>query len=211
MHFALTLKLGLVFAGLCALGTAACPVYAQLPGQLEKFTLSGVTFADGATASGYFTYNGALAETNPATLVSTINITTTNGITDSVAGTQYGDFGYYLSDFDRYHGHDNGFVVDNVGLPSQQGAQLYLIAATGIDFNSSGTNIIPLVAGFNSPIFGASGSSETTSSTRQIVSGFLIETPAAVPEASTTISFGLLLMLGFGGLVVAARKKKLAA
>ena len=31
--------------------------------------------------------------------------------------------------------------------------------------------------------------------------------PAAVPEASTTVSFGLLLMLGLGSLVVAARRK----
>lgn len=37
--------------------------------------------------------------------------------------------------------------------------------------------------------------------------GFL---PAAVPEASTTLSFGLLLMLGLGGLAVAARKKSAA-
>ena len=35
--------------------------------------------------------------------------------------------------------------------------------------------------------------------------------PAAVPEASTTFSFGLLLALGGGGAVVAARKKKAAA
>ncbi len=32
-------------------------------------------------------------------------------------------------------------------------------------------------------------------------------TPAAVPEASTTVSFGLLLMLGLGGAVVAVKKK----
>ncbi len=31
--------------------------------------------------------------------------------------------------------------------------------------------------------------------------------PSAVPEASTTVSFGLLLMLGLSGAVVAARKK----
>jgi hypothetical protein len=37
--------------------------------------------------------------------------------------------------------------------------------------------------------------------------GFKAIGPAAVPEASTTISFGLLLMLGLGGLVFAARKK----
>jgi hypothetical protein len=35
--------------------------------------------------------------------------------------------------------------------------------------------------------------------------------PAAVPEASTTISFGLLLALGFGGVTVAAKRKKSAA
>ena len=34
--------------------------------------------------------------------------------------------------------------------------------------------------------------------------------PPAVPEASTTVSFGLLLMLGLGGLVVAARRKRAA-
>jgi hypothetical protein len=38
-----------------------------------------------------------------------------------------------------------------------------------------------------------------------------ITAPAAVPEASTTISFGLLLMLGLGGLVIAARKKSAPA
>ena len=32
--------------------------------------------------------------------------------------------------------------------------------------------------------------------------------PAAVPEASTTASFGLLLVLGMGGLVIAAKRKK---
>lgn len=33
-------------------------------------------------------------------------------------------------------------------------------------------------------------------------------TPAAVPEASTTVSLGLLLALGLGGVVVAAKKKR---
>ena len=35
-------------------------------------------------------------------------------------------------------------------------------------------------------------------------------TPAPVPEASTTVSLGLLLALGMGGLVVAAKRKKRA-
>ena len=34
---------------------------------------------------------------------------------------------------------------------------------------------------------------------------------APVPEASTTVSFGLLLALGMGGLVIAARRKKVSA
>ena len=34
--------------------------------------------------------------------------------------------------------------------------------------------------------------------------------PAPVPEASTPVSFGLLLALGLGGLVVAAKRKKSA-
>ncbi len=37
---------------------------------------------------------------------------------------------------------------------------------------------------------------------------FSLTLPAAVPEASTTVSFGLLLALGLGGMVVAAPKKK---
>ena len=37
---------------------------------------------------------------------------------------------------------------------------------------------------------------------------FSVNAPAAVPEASTTVSFGLLLALGLGGLVVSAKRKK---
>lgn len=36
-------------------------------------------------------------------------------------------------------------------------------------------------------------------------------TSAPVPEASTTVSLGLLLALGFGGLLVASRRRKAAA
>ncbi len=50
-----------------------------------------------------------------------------------------------------------------------------------------------------------------TIAARGIAGGSLIVTPAAVPEASTTVSFGLLLALGMGGVVIAAKKKKVAA
>lgn len=42
------------------------------------------------------------------------------------------------------------------------------------------------------------------------LTGASFASPPAVPEASTTVSFGLLLALGLGGLVVAARKKRAA-
>ncbi len=52
---------------------------------------------------------------------------------------------------------------------------------------------------------------DTSSTTFVPIDGFqLVATPAAVPEASTTISFGLLLALGLGGFAV-ARKKAAAA
>ena len=38
--------------------------------------------------------------------------------------------------------------------------------------------------------------------------GWKLNSPAAVPEASTTVSFGLLLALGLGSMVVAAKKRK---
>ena len=43
---------------------------------------------------------------------------------------------------------------------------------------------------------------------RAISAGSLVATRAPVPEASTTVSFGLLLALGLGGLVIAAKRKK---
>ena len=40
---------------------------------------------------------------------------------------------------------------------------------------------------------------------------FLLRPNAPVPEASSVVSLGLLLVLGMGGLVVAARRKKVGA
>jgi len=202
MHFTQTIKLGLAFAGLCTLGAAAHPANAQ---GLEYFTLSGVTFADGGTASGSFVFNPAfvIMYGGPATPLSSFNITTTDGVTDSFAGIHYMSPGSAYKLSDGYLGHNYSFVFNNL---SGTGGQLYLAP----DYSGTATNVFPLIPGFNDPNLGASGSSETISSTRQIVSGFLIESPAAVPEASATVSFGLLLALGLGG-VVAARRKKAAA
>jgi len=169
MHFTQTIKLGLAFAGLCTLGAAAQPANAQ--GQLQYFTLSEVTFADGGTASGSFVFNPAfeIIYGGPATPVSSFNITTTNGVTDSFGGTHYGGgspgSAYKLNT--GYAGHNGSFVFNNL---STIGGQLYL-APDFSSNNGTGTGVFPLIPGFNDPNLGASGSSETISSTRQIVSG----------------------------------------
>ena len=80
MHSSRTISLGLALAGLCALGAAtARPAAAQN----LLYTLSGVTFADGATAIGFF-------NANPTTGVfGAFDITTTKGLTDGLLGTHY--------------------------------------------------------------------------------------------------------------------------
>lgn len=215
MHFTQTIKLGLAVAGLCALGAASPSAEAQ---GLQYYTLSGVTFADGGTASGSFVFDPTLvAMSGPATPISSFNISTTSGVTDSFAGANYQSPGNASKLNSGHAGHDGSFVFasfSTVGGSFSQTGQLFLAPDFG---GSNGTSVFPLIPGFNDPNLGASGSSENSfsqsgvSTPRQIVSGFLIESPAAVPEASTIVSFGLLLALGFGGAVATARKKKAAA
>lgn len=193
MQFTQTIKLGLAVAGLCALGAAAPSANAQA--QLQYYTLSGVTFADGATASGSFVFDPT--SIGPVAPISSFDITTTNGITDSFAGV------HYLSPGNANLVEDGRFVFN---IPA---GELFLAPGPDPTFNPAGTNVIPLVPEFKDPNFGTLGSYESVyPNSRQIVSGFLIESPAAVPEASTTVSFGLLLTLGLGGAVIMAERKK---
>ena len=74
-----------------------------------------------------------------------------------------------------------GFADTGTVFVSQRSATTYDLASDTTTFTNSGTSF-DLVPG----------------------------TPPAVPEASTTASFGLLLALGLGGLVVAARRRKRA-
>lgn len=66
---------------------------------------------------------------------------------------------------------------------------------TGTDFGAPGQSFID-----------ASGFQRTANFTLDIANGPL--PPPAVPESSTTASFGLLLMLGMGGIVVTAKRRK---
>lgn len=188
MHFSRSIGLGLAFTGLCALTTIRAASAQNL-----TYTLSGVTFSDGAVATGFFDFN-------PATQVfSDFNITTTNGVTDSDPGFNYfygpsGSYGQTLG------GMVYVFQSEVTPFPS-------ITLATASD--SSSPSLYPLEPGEDVSSHGFGGSGEITSGgNRGVATGSLLVTNA-VPEASTTISFGLLLALG--GLAVAVKRKKAAA
>ena len=69
----------------------------------------------------------------------------------------------------------------------------------GVTFDSSGNLFGTTFGG------GANGGANGNYGTVFEIAG--AGSPAAVPEASTTVSFGLLLMLGLGGVVLARRKR----
>jgi len=184
------LRLGLALAGLCVLGMAASrPASAQA----FQYTLSNVTFADGATASGSFSYNFTTGT------FSAFDVTTTNGLTDNLLGTHYVAATAATAS-----------ATSNYLFTFTHGSDFLNLNATGPD-NAAGT--ISLLAGTSSSSHQLTASGEfalPTGLSRVISSGSLIATAAPVPEASTTASLGLLLALGLGGLVIAKRRRKAA-
>lgn len=188
-----TVALGLTLAGLCAFSAAAArPVLAQN----LTYTLSGVTFSDGAVATGYFIFNPATQS------FGTFRITTTDGTTDSLSGGVYA-----LPATSTFKAGIGGAATGNGYFEFDTfSTNRTLGLATSADASSPGT--VPLA------LFSSSFASRefTGASTRTITAGFLdIAAPAAVPEASTTISLGLLLVLGAGGLVMAKRRRTVSA
>lgn len=81
--------------------------------------------------------------------------------------------------------------------------------ATSMVFQTSYAANLPSILGGNTAYVGFSGATGGAFSTQQI-SNFLYTPSAAVPEASTTLSFGLLLALGLGSVLIAARRKRAA-
>ncbi len=181
--------LGLTVAGLCALSAAAArPVLAQN----LTYTLSGVTFSDGAFATGSFVFNPATQS------FGTFSITTTDGTTGSQSGGVYAlpATSTVSAGVGGAATGDGYFEFDT----SSTGRMLGL--ATSAEASSPGT--VPLAL-FNSSF---ASREYTGNATRTITAGFLdITAPAAVPEASTTVSLGLLLALGAGSVIAARRRK----
>ena len=182
-----TKNFAIALTSFCAFGIASAhPVAAQN----LVYTLNGVTFDDGAVATGYFDYN-------PTTQTyGTYNITSTNGITDNLLGSNY------TESVRANYGYNNDvFVIEQGTDPISTLVLDTLIPATR-------PGVFALYSGIRNPDGGFQGSGELTPSNigRVLTSGSLIVTPAAVPEASTVVSFGLLLALGAGGFITARKK-----
>ena len=188
MHFSRPICLGFAFTSLCALTTLRAA-----SAQTLTYTLSGVTFSDGAVATGFFDFN-------PTTHVfSDFNITTTNGVSDADPG-----FNYFYGPSGSY-GQTLGGVVYEFQSEVTPFPSLVLATAS----NSTSPGLYPLEPGNDVTSHGFGGSGEITGQgNRGIATGSLSVTNA-VPEASTTVSFGLL--LAFGGLAVAVKRKKAKA
>ena len=191
MYFTRTRSLGLSLLTFCALGTAfSQPVSAQN----LHYTLDKVTFADGAVATGTFDFN-------PTTgTFGAYDVTTTNGLTDGLTGLHY------------LPGSSTPSFSSNYAFYFSQGLSKLIFNTVGPD---GIPGVLPLQPGTSSSVHQLSASGEFAPPaagglplSRPISAGNLIATAAAVPEASTTVSLGLLLALSLGGLVIAAKRKK---
>ena len=188
------LSLSLITTGLLVLGgIASRPAAAQD----LVYQLVGVTFNDGAVASGYFDYNPA------NNTFGNYDIVTTNGVTDSLIGATYTP-GFYTPQEIGPGSYNIFQFISNDGK--------YNFLSLGTEFNSPATapGVFLIQPGVSEAGYFA-GSGEFTplnaAGTNRVITAGLFSVSAAVPEASTTVSFGLLLALGVGGAVIATRKK----
>ena len=194
MHFPHIFRLAVTLTALGTLG-GFCPASAQD----LTYTLSNVKFSDGATANGFF-------EFNPVTgIFGSNNITTTAGVTDNETPGNYSTL-----PLSTYQQQDSFFQFSYGG-----GTTSFHLLRLTTDPPAVIPGVYLLGPGIPTATNQFVGSGEYAStdiSDRLVVSGGMIVTnPAAVPEASTTISFGLLLALGLGSLVIAAKRKKQGA
>ena len=193
MH--LLLKSAIAVVGLAALGLAAAhPAAAQgLNGQPvtldDIYPDQNTVLAAGGTqtvtpAGASYTFFGDTA----------VKVTPTQLIVTDLRS--YG-LGYVATTFNGYHLLEvgaspsaiTGVTVDPATNMAGFNSSRISFSTSGIYLNLQGLSITP-----------------TGNVTLDITT-----TPAPVPEASTTVSLGLLLALGMGGIIVAARRKKVSA
>ena len=178
-----------------ALTLVLCPAR-PVEAQNLTYTLSGVTFSDGATATGFFNYNPL---TNSVYDINIIANDGTNG--DGFSGGRYSSL-YFWGDGDIQFA-----ATTNYDTAPQDSILALDIAQDmgGGDYGLGSTGIIP-IANFGFGLEEVTPSFGPVTQSRNITSGELIGAPA-VPEASSMVSLGLLLLLGVVGVVVSRRRK----
>lgn len=127
-----------------------------------------------------------------------------NAITTTVTPTQI-TFANNTTGYEIFLGTFafNGFVV------SETGPSPFTILNVVVDPSTTAPGFDASHISFDATNVFADFQNVTFNSGQQVVLD--VNPSAPVPESSTTVSFGFLLMLGLGGAVVAARKKKTAA
>ena len=189
---------------------------------------NGSTGTGTLSPSGYtFLANQGLGLTNALTDPGNYSISLTFSLTSVTSGSGY----VKLIDFKNF-ASDNGLYLLNGQLdfyPTPLVATTVIAANQSVTVNLTRNSATHLLTGSvngvqqfsfadtdNNAVFSTAGGQinffqdDTVTGQREASGGTVtrITINAPVPEASTTVSFGLLLALGLGGLVVTTRKKR---
>lgn len=191
-------RFGHCLIGVVILGWLVAPASADT---IANFTLNGVTFDDGGTATGSF----SLDFTTSA--ISNVNITTSS---NGSVGANYTQTPPFFSD--TFSNSPDASFDFTLGLIPLFGDELNLtLSAALTDFDLSSPNSFTLASGTESAYnfeFCGNGVTSTLCGSRSITAGSLDEVPAATPLPAALPLFAS--GLGVIGLLGWRRKRKVA-
>jgi hypothetical protein len=98
----------------------------------------------------------------------------------------------------------SGYVV------TENGSKPGVVTSAALDSATTATGFTASSITFDSSDIFANFDGGVFSTGQKLVIDYTANAPAAVPEASTTVSFGLLLALGLGGFMVARKRKSVS-
>jgi hypothetical protein len=151
-----------------------------------RFTLTGVTFNDGATATGSFVFNPTTGNFGAFLITTTTSVSNTGSIYSSLAGTST----FYLASPDA-------FIFDNFSIDSH-----YLVFSFSGHITGPGVYTLDIGAANGPDSFLGSGEFvDMALGYRLITGGFLTVTlPSGVPENGGTLlslMIGIIALSGF--------------
>jgi hypothetical protein len=184
-----------ILSMLAAIGAVSCMSVPAFADNLQ-LTLNNVTFNDGATATGFFDYDTA------SNTIEAYKITTTNGTSDGLIGSTYqsplsnaNPVTNFLFQFTNSNPNSNLTLVCFSNPITGPGT--FQLDPGTVNSPSSYNN-----SGEMAPVW----NNTSQSNARAITGGSLVASVLPVPEASTFVLFGLMLVGGAG--VMRARRAK---